>query len=56
MVLSVGMVQTQPVWNEDLQAFEPKECLDVTLGCDHRWVNGAQGAQFLKALADFVLG
>jgi pyruvate dehydrogenase E2 component (dihydrolipoamide acetyltransferase) len=54
MVLSVGMVQTQPVWNEDLQAFEPKECLDVTLGCDHRWVNGAQGAQFLKALADFV--
>jgi len=26
------------------------------LGCDHRWVNGAQGAQFLKALADFVLG
>jgi len=28
----------------------------VTLGCDHRWVNGAQGAQFLKALADFVLG
>jgi pyruvate dehydrogenase E2 component (dihydrolipoamide acetyltransferase) len=56
MVLSVGMVQTQPVWNEDLQVFEPKECLDVTLGCDHRWVNGAQGAQFLKALADFVLG
>ena len=56
MVLSVGMVQTQPVWNEDLQVFEPKECLDVTLGCDHRWVNGAQGAQFLKALAGFVLG
>ena len=54
MVLSVGMVQTQPIWNEDLQAFVPKECLDVTLGCDHRWVNGAQGAQFLKALADFV--
>ncbi|MDG0992465.1 MAG: 2-oxo acid dehydrogenase subunit E2, partial [Luminiphilus sp.] len=54
MVLSVGMVQAQPVWNEDLQAFEPKECLDVTLGCDHRWVNGAQGAQFLTALADFV--
>jgi pyruvate dehydrogenase E2 component (dihydrolipoamide acetyltransferase) len=54
MVLSVGMVQAQPVWNEDLQAFEPKKCLDVTLGCDHRWVNGAQGAQFLTALADFV--
>ena len=54
MVLSVGRVQTQPVWSNDSQAFEPKECLDVTLGCDHRWVNGAQGAQFLKALADFV--
>ena len=54
MVLSVGAVQTQPVWNDGMQVFEPQECLDVTLGCDHRWVNGAQGAQFLKALADFL--
>ncbi|WP_435216704.1 2-oxo acid dehydrogenase subunit E2 [Luminiphilus sp. nBUS_07] len=54
MVLSVGRVQIQPVWNDDSQAFEPQECLDITLGCDHRWVNGAQGAQFLKTLADTV--
>lgn len=54
MVLSVGMIQTQPVWNAETQAFAPRECLDVTLGCDHRWVNGAQGAQLLKALADFM--
>ena len=56
MVLSVGMIQTQPVWDPDTRAFEPKECLDVTLGCDHRWVNGAQGAQLLKALAEFLQG
>ena len=54
MVLSVGMIQMQPVWNAETQAFAPRECLDVTLGCDHRWVNGAQGAQLLKALADFM--
>ena len=54
MVLSVGMIQRQPVWNAEAQAFAPRECLDVTLGCDHRWVNGAQGAQLLKALADFM--
>lgn len=54
MVLSVGMLQIQAVWNAETQTLEPKECLDITLGCDHRWVNGAQGAQLLKALADFI--
>jgi len=54
MVLSVGAVQVQPVWSVEQQAFEARQCLDVTLGCDHRVVNGAQGADFLRSMAGFI--
>ena len=54
MVLAVGAVQIQPVWCEKNQSFEAGHCLDITLGCDHRLVNGAQGAEFLRTIADYL--
>lgn len=54
MVLAVGAVQVQPLWRAEQQVFEARQCLDVTLGCDHRVVNGAQGAEFLRSMASFI--
>jgi pyruvate/2-oxoglutarate dehydrogenase complex dihydrolipoamide acyltransferase (E2) component len=32
----------------------PRQVLDVTLGCDHRVVNGAQGAALLQRIDQFM--
>ena len=51
-ILAVG----GPVTQLRLQDGETVEQTDmrVTLSCDHRAVDGAVGAQFLAALADYV--
>ena len=54
MVLSVGALQRVPVWDDSTRQFVPREVLDVTLGCDHRVVNGAQGAALLQRLGRFM--
>ena len=54
MVLSVGALQRVPVWDDSTRQFVPGEVLDVTLGCDHRVVNGAQGAALLQRLGRFM--
>ncbi len=56
MVLSVGRVQTVPVWHEASASFVPQQRVTVVLGSDHRVVNGAQAAQFLASVAEFIEG
>lgn len=56
MVVSVGRVVREPVWDEGLQVFIPRDVLHANLGSDHRIVNGAQGAQFMRAFADAIEG
>lgn len=66
-ILSVGATET--VWrpiqqileqsNEDAEAVEedkliPCSEMTLTLGCDHRVVDGALGAQFLKTLKSLL--
>ena len=49
MVLSVGAVQRKPVFNEADEVVA-RSVITLTLGSDHRVVNGAQAAAFLKAV------
>ena len=49
MVLSVGTVQRIPVFNE-ADELVARSVITLTLGSDHRVVNGAQAAAFLKAV------
>lgn len=54
MVLSVGKVRRVPVWDEAVGNFKPEQRLMLTLGSDHRVVNGAQAAQFLQTIASVL--
>jgi len=49
MVLSVGAVRRIPVFN-DADAVEACSMMTLTLGSDHRVVNGAQAAAFLSTI------
>ena len=49
MVLSVGAVRRIPVFNE-VDEVVARPVMTLTLGSDHRVVNGAQAAAFLKAI------
>jgi pyruvate dehydrogenase E2 component (dihydrolipoamide acetyltransferase) len=49
MVLSVGAVQRIPVFSEADEVVA-RSVITLTLGSDHRVVNGAQAAAFLKAV------
>ena len=49
MVLSVGAVQRMAVFNEADEVVA-RSVITLTLGSDHRVVNGAQAAAFLKAV------
>lgn len=54
MVLSVGKVRRAPVWSEASGGFVSEQKLMLTLGSDHRVVNGAQAAQFLRSIASAI--
>jgi pyruvate dehydrogenase E2 component (dihydrolipoamide acetyltransferase) len=49
MVLSVGAVRRIPVFNEADEVVA-RSVMTLTLGSDHRVVNGAQAAAFLKVI------
>ena len=45
-ILAVGSIQVVPVW--DGTAFQPVHEMTVTGSFDHRMIDGAYGAQFLR--------
>ncbi len=47
-ILAVGRIAVQPVW--DGQQFRPVHMMSVTGSFDHRIIDGAYGAQFLREL------
>jgi pyruvate dehydrogenase E2 component (dihydrolipoamide acetyltransferase) len=49
-ILGVARGRMQPVWQG--QAFEPRMLLPLSLSYDHRVINGADAARFLRFLAD----
>lgn len=47
-ILAVGSIRTEPVWNGAV--FQPVPRMTVTGSFDHRIIDGAYGAQFLREL------
>jgi pyruvate dehydrogenase E2 component (dihydrolipoamide acetyltransferase) len=51
-ILAVGSIQQKPVVKNGMVV--PGNVMKVTLSCDHRVVDGAKGAEFLKTLKDYL--
>jgi len=49
-ILGVSRTQTKPVWNGS--EFEPAQVLPVSLSYDHRIIDGADGARFLRWMCE----
>ena len=49
-ILGVSRTTTEPVWKEG--AFAPRQMLPLSLSYDHRVIDGADAARFLRFLAD----
>lgn len=49
-ILGVTGIQTKPVW--DGSAFIPRHILPLSLSYDHRVINGADAARFVRHIAD----
>jgi len=49
-ILSIVAAQQEPVWNATTNTFEPRLMMPMTIGWDHRVINGADAARFLIEL------
>lgn len=49
-ILSVVAAQMEPVWQEATKSFEPRLMMPVTIGWDHRVINGGDAARFVVEL------
>jgi pyruvate dehydrogenase E2 component (dihydrolipoamide acetyltransferase) len=49
-ILGVGRAEQQAVWNE--QRFQPRLIMPLSVSYDHRWIDGADAARFLRWLAE----
>jgi len=49
-ILGVSRGAIEPVWRDN--AFQPREMLPLSLSYDHRVIDGADGARFLRFVAD----
>jgi len=45
-ILGVSRSRVQPEWDDDLEDFEPRRMLPLSLSYDHRLVDGAEAARF----------
>ncbi len=53
-ILGVARGQMQPVYNPKSGQFEPHLMLPLALSYDHRLIDGADGARFLKSLVEHL--
>ena len=49
-ILSIVAAQMEPVWNEESKTFEPRLMMPMTIGWDHRVINGGDAARFMVEL------
>jgi pyruvate dehydrogenase E2 component (dihydrolipoamide acetyltransferase) len=47
-ILSIVAANMEPVWNETNKTFEPRLMMPMTIGWDHRVINGGDAARFLQ--------
>ncbi len=51
-ILGVSRGGMEPVWNKQTGAFEPRNLLPLTLSYDHRLIDGADAARFLRFVCE----
>ncbi len=51
-ILGVGRASRQPHWNDQTETFEPRLLCPLSLSFDHRIVDGADGARFLRWIVE----
>ncbi|MBI5546582.1 MAG: 2-oxo acid dehydrogenase subunit E2 [Deltaproteobacteria bacterium] len=51
-ILALGKASMQPVWSEG--QFQPRLMLPLSLSIDHRVIDGADGARFLRFVVDAI--
>jgi pyruvate dehydrogenase E2 component (dihydrolipoamide acetyltransferase) len=49
-ILGIGRAATEPTWRDD--GFEPRAILPLSVSYDHRVVDGADAARFLRWIAE----
>ena len=47
-IMGVSRSRIQPEWDDELEDFEPRRMLPLSLSYDHRLVDGAEAARFLS--------
>jgi pyruvate dehydrogenase E2 component (dihydrolipoamide acetyltransferase) len=53
-ILGVGRAAHEPVWDEDRKQFTPRLLCPLSLSFDHRLVDGADAARFLRFIVEAV--
>lgn len=53
-ILSVVAAEMEPVWNAETKTFEPRLMMPMTIGWDHRVINGGDAARFLVELKNIL--
>jgi pyruvate dehydrogenase E2 component (dihydrolipoamide acetyltransferase) len=53
-ILGVARGSVEPIWNKATETFEPKMMLPLSLTYDHRLIDGADAARFLRFICDTV--
>lgn len=53
-ILGISRSSTEPVWNEDKAAFEPRNIMPFSLSYDHRLIDGADAARFCRFIAEML--
>ena len=51
-ILGVGRSKIEPVYNKEENKFEPKNILPLSISYDHRLIDGAEAARFLRFIAE----
>ena len=51
-ILGVSRGGMEPVWNKETLAFEPRNMLPLALTYDHRLIDGADAARFVRGLCE----
>ncbi|MDH5718597.1 MAG: 2-oxo acid dehydrogenase subunit E2 [Spirochaetia bacterium] len=53
-ILGVGRSKTEPIFNKEENKFEPRNILPLSLSYDHRLIDGAEAARFLRYIAKSI--
>ncbi len=53
-ILGVSRGGMEPVWNKETLAFEPRNMLPLALTYDHRLIDGADAARFVRGLCEVL--